>query len=439
MNWPVVAIELAVCGWIAVLLAGDALLTPRFAGLERGKRQRRLWSLAMLGIGVLAWVLGWQSRWLGQAFGPMFLFDGFAFTFKWLFLITTAVVIAMMRQANPLAITHLGEFYLLIFSALLGMLVLASINDLLLLFIALELLTFSLYVMAAYVKTDPRSIEAGMKYLIMGSVSSGFLVYGISLLYGAAGGTGFEALRALLASGPAGPNVLAGLFLVLAGLGFKVAAVPFHLWVPDVYEGAPTPVVALLSVGSKMAGMIVLLRLLYSVALPVAAVWTAVLAALSAATLLSGAQAVGFYLLAYLVSTLAAFFVVMIVPGDSLEEYNGLSHRSPFLAAAMFVALLSLAGVPPLAGFVGKLLVLLSAVESHRPSLGGIGGLHVAISLYYYLCVVRRIYLLKPASSKPIAVDGISRAVLFLLLLGIVIIGTVQEPFLRLLSSAIAF
>ncbi|HBQ38752.1 MAG: hypothetical protein A3I71_04820 [Omnitrophica WOR_2 bacterium RIFCSPLOWO2_02_FULL_63_16] len=475
MNWPVVAIELAVCGWIAVLLAGDALLTPRFAGLERGKRQRRLWSLAMLGIGVLAWVLGWQSRWLGQAFGPMFLFDGFAFTFKWLFLITTAVVIAMMRQANPLAITHLGEFYLLIFSALLGMLVLASINDLLLLFIALELLTFSLYVMAAYVKTDPRSIEAGMKYLIMGSVSSGFLVYGISLLYGAAGGTGFEALRALLASGPAGPNVLAGLFLVLAGLGFKVAAVPFHLWVPDVYEGAPTPVVALLSVGSKMAGMIVLLRLLYSVALPVAAVWTAVLAALSAATLLygnlaaipqtnvkrllgyssighagyllmglcsgllSGAQAVGFYLLAYLVSTLAAFFVVMIVPGDSLEEYNGLSHRSPFLAAAMFVALLSLAGVPPLAGFVGKLLVLLSAVESHRLWLAAIGGLNVAISLYYYLCVVRRMYLLKPASSKPIAVDGISRAVLFLLLLGIVIIGTVQEPFLRLLSSAIAF
>ena len=459
----------------------------------------------MLGIGVLAGVLGWQSRWLGQSFGSMFVFDGFAAAFKWLFLITAAVVIAMiprpataaggsaprrggapaeggvagrgmMRHLRPGTITHLGEFYLLIYSALLGMLVLASVNDLLLLFIGLELLTFSLYVMAAYVKTDPRSIEAGMKYLIMGSVSSGFLVYGISLLYGAAGGTGFEALRALLASGPVGPNVLAGLFLVLAGLGFKVAAVPFHLWVPDVYEGAPTPVVALLSVGSKMAGMLVLLRLLYSVALPLQAVWTAVLAALSAATMLygnlaaipqtnvkrllgyssighagyllmglanpaagGGAQAVGFYLLAYLVSNLAAFFVVMIVPGDSLEEYNGLSRRSPFLAAAMFIALLSLAGVPPLAGFVGKLLVLLSAVEGHRLWLAAIGALNVAISLYYYLMVVRRMYLLAPASPQPIAVDGISRIVLLLLLLGIVVIGTVQDPFLRLVSSAVTF
>ncbi len=472
MNWHAVALELGLCGWIAVLLVGDLTASP-------ARRTVLLGQLATLGVLVLAGVLWWQRGVVGAAFDPMFVLDPFAYTFKWLFLVTALVVVLMIRLFAENLPSRLGEFYLLIFSALLGAFVLASATDLLLLFVGLELMTFSLYVMSAYVKTDPRSIEAGMKYLIMGSVSSGFLIYGVSLLYGASGGTSFEALRDLLARGPISGTTTAGLLLVMAGLGFKMAAVPFHLWVPDVYEGAPTPVVAFLSVGSKMAGAIALLRLLYFACLPAHALWGGVLAVLSAATMLYGnlgaipqtnikrllgyssighagyllmglstattfgAQAVGMYLLAYLVSNLTAFLVVVIVSQaigtDALDGYNGLSRRSPLLAASLFIALLSLAGVPPLAGFVGKLFVLLATVEIQRLWLVAIGAVNVAISLYYYLMVVRRMYLLQPTSTAPVAVDSLTRTVLLALLAGIVVIGTFQEPFLRLISSAITF
>lgn len=473
MNWPVISLELGVGAWVVVLLIADLAL--------RAEQKRHLWKLALGGLLLLAGILGWQQRWTGQHFDPMFVFDGFAGYFKWLFLLTILVVVLMTRVFARRPVSNIAEFYLLMFSALLGMLILASVQDLLLLFIGLELLTFSLYVMAAYLKTDARSVEAGMKYLIMGSISSGFLVYGVSLLYGAAGGTSFEHLRLALSSGEPLPLATAGLLLVLAGLGFKIAAVPFHLWVPDVYEGAPTPVVALLSVGSKMAGAAALLRVLYGVLLPAQVLWWGgLLATLSAATMLygnlaaipqtnvkrllgyssighagyvlmgmsaatpAGMHSVGFYLLAYLVSNLAVFFVVVLVAeasgGDSLDQYNGLARRSPLLAAAMFLGLVSLAGVPPLAGFSGKLLVLLAAVEAHRVWLAAIGALNVAISLYYYLLVVRRMYVAAPASSAaPVAVDRVTRLALWTLMGGIVLIGICPEPFLRLITSALQF
>ncbi|MBI3318973.1 MAG: NADH-quinone oxidoreductase subunit N [Candidatus Omnitrophica bacterium] len=480
MIWQPIAVELGLCGWIALLLIADLLFPAS---------RYRLWQLALGGIVAFAAGLWWQRAWLGHTVGPMFIFDRLAWYFKWLFLLTMAVVILMTRIfTHPLAgprdlrlTTHVGEFYVLLFSALLGMLVLASVHDLLLLFISLELLTFSLYVMAAYVKTDARSVEAGMKYLILGSVSSGFLVYGISLLYGVAGTTDMTILRHALASmaqtGQLSPLAKAGMLLVLAGLGFKIAAVPFHFWVPDVYEGAPIPVVALLSVGSKMAGIVALLRVLYDVFWPAHVLWGAVLAVLSAATMLygnlaaipqtnikrllgyssighagyllmglstalqPGAEAVGYYALAYVFSNLAVFLVVVIVSrvagSDRLEEYDGLSRRSPLLAATMFTGLLSLAGVPPLAGFIGKLLVLLSTVESQRLWLVAIGAVNVAISLYYYLMVVRRMYVLQPATTQPVEVDRVTRWCLLGLIVGIVLIGVVQAPFVSCVSSAL--
>ena len=483
MIWQTVALELGVCAWVVVLLIGDLSLSPT--------RKHTLWKLALGGILGLAGVLWWQRPWVGQPFdlpaptavgaqaGPMFVLDPFAWSFKWLFLLTTLVVVLMTRVFTRSLAANIGEFYLLVFSALLGMLVLASVNDLLLLFIGLELLTFSLYVMAAYLKTEARSVEAGLKYLIIGSVSSGFLVYGISLLYGAVGGTGFDLLRSAFATGQIPPLAKVGMLLVLAGLGFKIAAVPFHLWVPDVYEGAPTPVVALLSVGSKMAGVVVLLRVLYRVFWPMQAIWADVLAALSAVTMLygnlsaipqtnvkrllgyssighagyllmglstalwSGAQAVGYYLLAYLFSNLAVFFVVVIVSQavgeDHLDAYDGLSRRSPVLAATMFMGLLSLAGVPPLAGFVGKLFVLLATVEAKRLWLVAIGAVNVAIALYYYLMVVRRMYLRAPASPHALTVDPLTKLTLLGLMGGIVLVGVLQEPFLRFIASAIQF
>jgi len=471
MTWQAAALELGLCAWVVVLLVGDLLM--------KAAHKPGLWKLALWGVLALAAVLWWQRPWVGAQLDPMFVFDRFAWTFKGLFLLTVLVVILMTRVLTQQFHENIGEFYLLVFSALLGMCVLASVNDLLLLFIGLELLTFSLYVMAAYLKTDTRSVEAGLKYLILGSISSGFLVYGISLLYGVAGGTSFDLLRETFVRSEIPSLAKAGMLLVLAGLGFKIAAVPFHLWVPDVYEGAPTPVVALLSVGSKMAGVVVLLRVLYGVFLPAEPLWGWLLAGVSAATMLygnlaaipqtnikrllgyssighagyllmglstatsAGAHAVGFYLLAYLFSNLTAFFVVVlasrVLGSDSLDAYNGLARRSPMLAATLFLGLLSLAGVPPLAGFVGKLLVLLATVEDKRLWLAAIGALNVAISLYYYLMVVRRMYLLAPEATSPITLDRLSRVALLALTAGILLIGIFQDPFLRLIASAMRF
>lgn len=470
INWSLFSVELAVCEWILVILAADLIFPP--------SEKRSLWLLALGGIILCGALLMQQPvAETAQAAQGMWLADRFAGYFKGLFLLTTGVVIIMTRAFQRHLDGRAGAFYLLLFTALLGMLVLASVNDFLLLFIGLELLTFSLYIMSAYLKTDPRSVEAGMKYLILGSVSSGFLVFGIALLYGFAGGTGFAAVRAALAGGPVPLGAQAGFLLVLAGLGFKVAAVPFHLWVPDVYEGAPTPVVAFLSVGSKMAGFVAMLRVLHGVFLPLEGLWAGLLAILSAATLLygnlaaipqtnikrllgyssighagyllmgistastPGMEAVAYYLLAYLFSNLTVFLVVVVageaIGGDALDDYRGLSKRSGVLAAAMFIGLLSLAGVPPLAGFVGKLLVLLATVESGRLWLVGIGAVNVAISLYYYLLVVKRMYLEAPRSASPIHVTLLTKTTLALLVLGILAAGLFQSPFLHRIAAAV--
>ena len=473
MNWPVLASELTLCALILVVLAVSLRLNEQQAA-------QSLWKITLAGLGVVGGVLWWQQPLIGRAFDSMFILDGFAGYFKWLFALTLVIVVLMTRAFTSDRHENVGAFYLLLLSALLGTFVLASVRDFLLLFIGLELLTFSLYVMAAYLKSEPRSIEAGMKYLIMGSVSSGFLVYGIGLLYGVSGSTNFEVVRQALDVGHTPLTAQAGMLLVLAGLGFKVAAVPFHLWVPDVYEGAPTPVAALLSVGSKMAGAIVLLKLLHTVFLPLQDVWVPVVAVLSALTMCygnlgaipqtnikrlmgyssighagyllmgistattGGAQAVGYYLLAYLFSNLAVFFVIILASqalgSDSLDAYNGLSKRSPMLAAVLFVGLLSLAGVPPLAGFVGKLFVLLATAEVGRFWLLGVGAVNIAISLYYYMMVVRRMYVL-PAAGAPssIAVDPLSRLALFALTAGILLVGIVQSPFLTTITRAISF
>jgi NADH-quinone oxidoreductase subunit N len=522
LPWGLLSVELAAGAWILLVLVSDLCLwsppdnVSRAESRKPGAPQRRpstslgttprlgrgdipsegpsaeaearvegsatrkslLWVLSFKGLLICAALLLWQQlAGLGGAFQEMLVIDRFSAFFKGLFLLTGAVVIVMTREASRQLPANIGAFYVLLLSAVLGTLVLASVNDLLMLFLGLELLTFSLYIMAAYLRTDARSVEAGMKYLILGSVSSGFLVYGVALLYGFAGSTSFPAIRAALTAGPAPVTAQAGLWLLLAGLGFKVAAVPFHFWVPDVYEGAPTPVVAFLSVGSKMAGVVAILRVLYGIFAPVAWIWADLLALLSAATMLygnlgaipqtnikrllgyssighagyllmglstgtlAGAQAVAYYLLAYLLSTLTVFLAVVAanpaLGGDGLDDYKGLSKRSGFLAAAMFLGLLSLAGVPPLAGFAGKLFVLLRATESHRLWLVAIGAVNVAISLYYYLMVVKRMYLDAPVSPAPIRVSPLAAAVLSFLVLGILGVGIVQEPFLRLIASAI--
>ncbi len=439
------------------------------------------------GIGLLPvfLFLGWQSS-LGtqELLAGMYRIDPLAILFKGIFAVTAFLVILMTQELSR-TFEWVGpskgenpEFYLLILTATLGMFFVASAGNFLMLFVSLELITISFYVMTAYWKADLRSLEAGLKYLILGSLASGFFLYGIAFLFGSTGSLQFTEIRSVLEnSKELPPGFLFALLLILAGVAFKVASVPFHLWVPDVYEGAPTPVTAFLSVGSKAAGFIVAIRIFFELFMPASSQWSMVLAVLAGLTILYGnlgaipqknikrlmgyssighagylligmavpsslgATAVTFYLISYLVTNLAVFLVITAfskqVGSDEMRDYAGLSKRSPFLAAAMFIALLSLAGVPPLAGFFGKFLLLMGAVAEGYLWLAVIGSAAVVISLYYYLSLVKTMYVDEPADPSPIPVSLPVRAALYTCLLGIFGIGIWQEPFVNLAFAAV--
>jgi len=422
-----------------------------------------------------------------SSFGGMFILDPLASFFKAFFALIALVLIPMSREffarsagdsrQKPVTVAFAsGEFYLILWCSLIGLFFLVSANDLLLVFVTLEIFTLSLYILTAYLKHELVSIEAGIKYLVLGSLASAFLIYGISLIYAAAGSTSLPDVRAAYAASPYNQMLLLWILLSLAGLGFKVASVPFQLWAPDVYEGAPTPVAAYLSVGSKAAGFAILLRLLFTVFLPFESDRILLFSVLAAMTLLygnlgallqtnikrlmayssighagyllvgiaaggeMGTSAMLFYLIAYAVSNLAAFFVITLVGGqagtDQLEGYRGLGKRAPFLAGALFIALLSLAGVPPLAGFFGKFLILLAAVKSGLGGLALLGALAVAVSLYYSLSVVRVMYFEDSGGEEKFSVSISSELILACLMAGILVAGIWQQPFLGLAALA---
>lgn len=446
---------------IVALRALLELACPFFS--ERHGSKLNFLGLGLVGAGLIA-----SFGRTGVTFGGMFASDSFSLFFKCLFLITAVSVTAMGRQRT--------EFHLILWSALLGMFCLVSAKDFLLFFISLELLTLSLYVLAAYTQNDLLSIEAGLKYLILGSLASAFLLYGISLVYAATGTVSFEKLREIVSAGNVTWLLIAGILLILSALGFKVAAVPFQLWVPDVYQGAPTPVVAFLSVASKSAGFAAMLRIFFETLGPLEEERRILFSVLSVLTLLYGnlgalvqkdikrllgyssighagfllmglasnpdwgGKAVLYYLMAYAVSNLTAFFVVSIIEkeekNNSLDAYRGLSERSPFLAAAMFLALLSLAGVPPLAGFFSKFFILLAVSKAGLFWIVFLGAISVAISLYYYLNLVRILYFEKPVHPASLPIAPASRLILYTLMIGILSIGVWQAPFMHLAASA---
>lgn len=464
--------ELWITGLLLVLLCLDIR--------RKNHPPSPLGGLTFLGLLPVIPILIWQSGSGTQdLLGGMYRSDPLALFFKAIFLGTALLVTLMTRETASSFEKEQGEFYLLILTATLGMFFVASAGNFLMLFVALELITISFYVMTAYLKTNPRSLEAGLKYLILGSVASGFFLYGIAFLYGSTGTLSFSELRNILQDlNSLPPGLLLGLLFTLGGILFKGGCVPFHLWVADVYEGAPTPVTAFLSVGSKSAGFLVALRILFELFLPSRSQWALLVAVLAGLTILYGnlaaipqknikrllgyssighagylligiaaaggrlgATAVCFYLAGYLVTNLAVFLVVIAFSkearSDDMRDYAGLSRRSPFLAAAMFIALLSLAGVPPLAGFFGKFLLLMSAVSEGYLWLAAIGAAAVVISLYYYLLLVKTMYVDLPEDSEPIAVSLPVRVALIACLGGILGIGIWQGPFVSLSFAAV--
>lgn len=413
----------------------------------------------------------------GIAFNGMFQLDAFAAMFKSLFLLISLFITVLSKESLK-NFQNRSEFYLLILAITLGMLLVASANDFLILFISVELVTISFYVLTAYLKTDEKSVEAGMKYLILGSLSTGFMLYGISYIYGNIGNTNFALMRDAILAQNVPASLMFGTLLVLAGIGFKIGIFPFHSWVPDVYEGAPAPVTAFLASGSKIVGFCALTRLFLTVIQPLNINWSYVLAALSALTILYGnlgalpqknikrlmafsgithagyilmgiasgtvlgSQATVFYLVTYALAVLGAFLVIVFwsaqTGSDDLDSYNGLSEKSPLLAAGLFVALLSLAGVPPLAGFFAKMTILLSAIQGGLIWLAFIGIINVVISLYYYLNIIKRLYFYKASDAQKIAVPATVSYAIYITIAATIFFGIFQEPLVEMAQAAVA-
>ena len=401
-------------------------------------------------------------------FGGMLRLDGMAFVFRLIFLMGAGITALFMVDHEPEG--QQGEFYALLLIATLGMNLMASSADLIMLYLAIETTSLPLYIMAGFMTRDPRSAEAGIKYFLFGAMTAAVMLYGFSLLYGFAGTTSLYGLAGQLSSIPAGVLIVA-VILVLVGFGFKVSAVPFHFWAPDVYEGAPTPVAGFLSTASKAAGFAVLMRVMIAIFPDAGESWTLLIAVLAITSMIVGnvlaavqknikrllayssiAQAgyilagvyagtefgytaATYYLLSYLVTNLAAFGIVALVGrticSDEIGAYAGLQRRSPGLALALLVALLSLGGVPPLSGFVGKLLVFGAAVQQGPLGIAVafIGVVTSVVGLYYYLTVLRVVYTGQPqGGALPLPLSPALRVGLLVCVAGILIFGTIIGP-----------
>ena len=411
----------------------------------------------------------------GKAFGCIYRLDGLALFFKRFFLVTAIFVLIFAMDFASRLKGGMSEYLAFILFALSGMMFASSANDFSLLFVAIELITVTFYILVSFQRHRMHSLEAGVKYLILGAVSSAFLVYGIALVFGEAGSLKFDVIRAAH-DGLLGSNVfLFGMLFVFAGLAFKISAFPFQVWAPDVYQGAPTPTTTFLAVGSKAAGFVLLIRLFGSVVPELTAQWTGMLMVVAALTILygnlcalpqrnlkrllaysgianagyllmgivaqsesgEGTAAILYYLAGYLFTLVAAFMIINLLArdgeGEDISCLAGLGKRSPFLALTLTLAVVSLAGIPPLAGFFGKFLLVKSVTAKAFGDAGYFALLAVAVfgvvvSIYYYFRIIRTIYWSKDTpDNSPVAIAWPTRMVLGLCVAAILYLGLLPD------------
>src|SRR6184192_4021457 len=461
---------------IAVLVLGMAMLLAEAFATKIDKRVLAFVAIAGLALVLVAsfFVAPRASPSQATGFWSFYTADRLSMFFKQFSLLTTIFVLILMIDYAPVVRSSfpggtlqagLGEFFALPIFTCVGLMYLVSAIDFVFIFVSLELVTISFYVLVSFTRRNPITLEAGVKYLVLSALSTAFLVYGIAWIFGVTGQTNLHRVAEALAN-PATDRgaALLGMVFVLVALGFKIAAVPFQIWVPDVYQGAPTPVTAYLSVGSKAAGFVVLLRVLLPfLTLPqtqllivLVALLTLIygnLAALPQANLkrllayssiahagylLIGVvcfdvRAVTFYLVAYLLMTLLSFAVLIIVAqqtGDEISDFDGLAKRSPFLAFAMLVGMVSLAGVPFTAGFLGKFYIFYAAVLQRQIALIVVGVITVGCGFYYYLKVVRAMYWQSGVNTDKISVNGLSRIAISALIIATIWFGIYPQPIL---------
>ena len=408
--------------------------------------------------------------------GGMLRFDWLGAIFKYLFIFGAAITALFAMDVEYLG--KRGEFYILMLVSTIGMCLMASSADLMMLFLAIETTSIPLYVLAGFFKDDVKSTESGFKYLLFGAMTSAFMLYGFSLLFGFSGTTSLQGL-AIALTGNAIPFVvvIGSLLLVLIGFSFKISAVPFHFWAPDVYEGAPTPVAGFLSTASKAAGFSVLMRFLIIAFPTLTENWMLITAILATITMTVGnlialaqknikrllayssiahagyiligvasgselgVSSVVLYLVVYLLTNLASFGIVSIVSrsigSDEIADYAGLSRRSPGLALALLVALLSLAGMPPFGGFIGKVLLFAAAVQSGLIWLAFVGVINAIIGVYYYLTVLKVVYLYRSDNDEiPVPATGPALIALGIVSFGIILVGVLFSPWITWSTAA---
>jgi NADH-quinone oxidoreductase subunit N len=433
-----------------VLTAGSLLLLVADVLLPRGSK-----ALTWVAVGALVATLLSLAPFVNtqvEVAHGLIAVDRFALFFKIVFLVAAVLTVLMSERYMTIEGASLGEYYFLILCSTLGMMIMAGGIDLIAAFIGLETMAVSFYILTGFIKPNQRSNEAAVKYFLLGAFSLGILLYGMSLMYGLSGTTSLRVMSGLFAGQTRDPRLVLAVILVVAGMGFKIAAVPFHMWAPDVYEGAPTPVTAFLSVGSKAAAFALLLRIFLE-GLPVMnADWRLLFWVLSVVTMTvgnlaavtqsnlkrmlayssiahagylligvvsgtpRGITAMLIYLAIYAFMQLGAFAVIVMmhrqdVVGDELKDFSGLHARHPLAAFAMLVFMLSLGGIPPTAGFMGKFWLFSAAIDAQYYGLAVIAVLNSAISLYYYVRVAVFMYLRKETSgSEPVSSPALSLA-----------------------------
>jgi len=462
-------VTLPAINWLA-LLPGMLLVIVGLSvlALDLFSRQdeESLGWITLLGLGASAAAIAGLWGQQGNGFGGTLLLDRLSVVLALLIVATGVLVVLMSMNYLETIETSGGEFYALVVFSLAGMVFMAASSDLILLFIALEVMSLAVYVLAGIARGSVHATEAAMKYFLLGAFATGFLLYGIALLYGATGSTRLDVIGEELRRAGRDPLLLCGVCLLLVGLGFKVAAVPFHMWTPDVYEGAPTSVTALMAVGVKAAAFAAVVRVFLQNLAVFGESWWWVLWVLSALTMTVGnvlaisqknikrmlayssiahagyllvgvaaggpeaPSAIVFYLLAYAFMNLGAFGVVIAVgskgePNESIDDYAGLGFRYPLIGAAMVAFMLSLTGMPPFAGFAAKFYLFSVAIERGFVALAVLGVLNSLVSAAYYIRVLVVMFMREPErevrilAGRPYLMTSIVAAAVLTLLIGV--------------------
>jgi len=473
MDFPAVSLRAILPAVVILATAALVLLLDLLPPRER-KGHLAVVSLAGVVAALLAttWLWGGESR----AFRGMVVLDGYALFLDLVICYAAGLVVLLSMDYLRERGLESGEYYALVLLATVGMMLMASAGDLIVVFLSLELMSLSLYVLAGYFRARLASGEAALKYFLLGAFATSFFLYGIALVYGSTGTTNLDRIAA---SASRDSLMMIGVALLLVGFSFKISAVPFHMWAPDVYVGAPTSVTALIATGSKAAAFAALIRVLVTSLRSTQPDWTVLLWGLAVATMtvgnvvaiaqsnlkrmlayssvahvgymliglvaggVFGTGAVLFYLLVYTFTTAGAFGVVLLLEhtggeGVSLADYAGRARRHPILALVLSLFLLSLIGIPPFGGFVGKFYLFGAAVRSGYIGLAVIGALNTAVASYYYLRLIVYMYMREPEGAEAVSTHSFAGGLaLAVALVGIVVLGVMPAPFIDLAQAAV--